>query len=182
MGLHTRTFTWLIGFVALLWAIAILNQLVGLDLQRFGIVPRDPDGLRGIPLHVFLHQGLGHLLSNTGPLLVLGGLTAMRGGRLLFAGSVFITIFAGLGVWLIGRSGVHVGASGLIFGYFGYLVARGFYEHSLRAILTALAVAFFYWGLIFGVLPSDDFVSWEGHLFGLIGGIMVARATRNARR
>ena len=178
MGRRVRASVWLGGFIAVLWAIQIVNSLAGLDLERYGIVPRDPDHLLGILVHVFLHHGFGHLLSNTGPLLLLGGLTAMRGTRVLFAGSVFITLFAGLGVWAVGRSGVHVGASGLIFGYFGYLVARGFYERSFRSILVALVVGFVYWGLIFGVLPSDDFVSWEGHLLGLIGGVLLARMTR----
>ena len=84
--------------------------------------------LRGNPLHVFLHQGFGHVLSNTGPLLVLGILISLRGGRKLLGASLFIVAFGGFAVWLVARSGVHIGASGLAFGYFGYLVGRGFYE------------------------------------------------------
>ena len=98
----------------------------------------------------------------------------MRDAGTLRAISVFISVFAGGGVWLMGREGVHIGASGLVFGYFGYLVARGLFERSLVSILIAVAVAVFYGGLIFGILPLDGFVSWEGHLFGLIGGIITA--------
>ena len=165
-------------FVASVWVVAILDIVFSLDLGRFGIVPRNVDGLRGIPLHVFLHQGFGHVLSNTGPLMVLGILISLRGGRKLLGASVFIIAFGGLAVWLMGRSGVHIGASGLAFGYFGYLVARGFYERSFMSILIAVAVVVFYGTMFFGVLPSLGFVSWEGHLFGLIAGVAYSRITR----
>ena len=168
-----RAFVWLLGFVALLWLIAVA-QWAGLDLRQFGVTPRDTSSLLGIPLHIFVHDGFWHLLSNTGPLVVLGGLVGMRGAGVLLAVSVFIAVFAGAGVWVAGRDGVHIGASGLIFGYFGYLVARGFVERSLMSLLVAVAVAVFYGGLIFGLLPRDGFVSWEGHLFGLIGGVLLA--------
>ena len=157
---------------------AILDTVLNLDLGRYGIVPRTEDGLRGIPLHVFLHQGFPHVLSNTGPLLVLGILISLRGGRKLFGASLFIIAFGGFAVWLIARSGVHIGASGLAFGYFGYLVGRGFYERSLTSILIAIAVVVFYGGMFLGILPSLGFVSWEGHLFGLIAGVAYSRITR----
>ena len=157
---------------------AILDTVLSLDLGRYGIVPRTVDGMRGIPLHVFLHQGFGHVLSNTGPLLVLGILISLRGGRKLLGASLFIVAFGGFAVWLVARSGVHIGASGLAFGYFGYLVGRGFYERSLTSILVAVAVVVFYGGMFFGILPSLGFVSWEGHLFGLIAGVAYSRVTR----
>ena len=169
-----RGFVWLAGFVAVLWIVAVFDRMAGLDLRHFGVVPRDSGSVLGIPLHVFIHDGFFHLLSNTGPLLVLGGLVSMRGAGTLLAISIFIALFAGSGVWLVGRDGVHIGASGLVFGYFGYLVARGFFERSFTSILIAVAVAVFYGGLIFGLLPLGGFVSWEGHLFGLIGGVTLA--------
>ena len=177
-----RAFVWLLGFVALLWALTALDQFTGLDLHRFGVVPRDTSSLLGIPLHIFVHDGFIHLLSNSGPLLVLGGLVGMRGAGTLLAVSIFITVFAGAGVWLAGRDGVHIGASSLVFGYFGYLVARGFFERSFVSILVAVAVAVFYGGLIFGLLPLGGFVSWEGHLFGLIGGVILAWVSGRDRR
>ena len=91
-------------------------------------------------------------------------------------------MFAGAGVWLAGRDGVHIGASSLVFGYFGYLVARGFFERSFMSVLIAVAVAVFYGGLIFGLLPLGGFVSWEGHLFGLIGGVILAWVSGRDRR
>ena len=157
---------------------AVLDTVLSLDLGRYGIVPRTFDGLRGIPLHVFLHQGFGHVLSNTGPVLVLGILISLRGGRKLLGASLFIVAFGGLAVWLVARSGVHIGASGLAFGYFGYLVGRGFYDRSLTSIVIAVAVVVFYGGMFLGILPSLGFVSWEGHLFGVIAGVAYARITR----
>ncbi|MCE2458678.1 MAG: rhomboid family intramembrane serine protease [Dehalococcoidia bacterium] len=168
-----RAFVWLLGFVALLWVIAVA-QWAGLDLRQFGVTPRDTSSLLGILLHIFVHDGFWHLLSNTGPLLALGGIVGVRGSGTLLAVSVFIAVFAGAGVWLVGRDGVHIGASGLIFGYFGYLVARGFVERSLMSLLITVAVTVFYGSLIFGLLPVDGFISWEGHLFGLIGGVLLA--------
>ena len=155
-----------------------MDAVLSLDLGRYGIVPRTVDGLRGIPLHVFLHQGFGHVLSNTGPMLVLGVLISLRGGRMLLGASLFIVAFGGLAVWLVARSGVHIGASGLAFGYFGYLVGRGFYERSFTSILIAVAVVVFYGGMFLGILPTLGFVSWEGHLFGVIAGVAYARITR----
>ena len=177
-----HAFVWLLGFVAALWVVTIVNAFADLNLQQFGIVPRTTTGLRGIPLHALLHDDFGHLLSNTGPLLVLGGLASFRGKLKLFGLSLFVTVFSGVCVWLIARPAVHIGASGLVFGYFGYLVARGFYEGSFTSILLAVLVAFFYGGIIFGILPSDGFVSWEGHFFGLLGGILYAHTESRDRR
>ena len=96
--------------------------------------------------------------------------------------SIFIILVGGLGVWAFGRSVIHIGASGLAFGYFGYLVARGWYERRLGSILIAIIVIVLYCGLIVGVLPAPGFVSWEAHLFGLIAGVLAARFGRRNRR
>lgn len=144
-------------------------------ISAFGIVPRTVDGLRGILLWPFLHASFGHVLSNTLPMAVLGGVIAMRGRRVLLQVSLTVALVSGVGVWVFARPGIHVGASGLVFGYFGYLVARGWYQRSFSAVVVAILVVFFYGGLIFGVLPSFGFVSWEGHLFGLLAGVLAAK-------
>lgn len=177
-----QAFIGLAVFVALLWLVALADWAANLELARFGVSPRDMSSLIGIPLHVFIHGGFWHVLSNTGPILVLGGLIAFTGGRNLLLVSVFVTLFAGAGVWLIGRDASHIGASGLAFGYFGYLLARGFYERSIVSIIVAIAVAVMYGGLIFGILPTNPFVSWEGHLMGLIGGVICAWMFRRRDR
>ena len=137
------------------------------------------DGLWGIPLAPFLHGGFGHALSNTVPLLMLGGLVAARGWQTLLGVTLFVVLLGGAGVWLVARGASHIGASGLVFGYFGYLVARGWYDRRIVSILIAVVVIVVYGGLIFGVLPTDGRVSWEGHLTGLIAGV-TGRQVREA--
>ena len=168
----------ILGFLAVIWAVEILNGLLGHRLNTWGIRPRSELGLIGIPLSPILHGSYNHVLSNTIPFLVLGGLVALRGSQKLVGVSLFIIGAGGGAVWLLGRSAIHVGASGLVFGYFGYLVAAGWYDRKLGSILAAIAVIFLYGGLVFGVLPTQSFVSWEAHLFGLIAGVMAARLTR----
>lgn len=181
----------LILLAAAMWVAQVVNLFLGYGLNEYGVVPRTIQGLRGIPLSPFLHGGFGHLISNTLPLLALGGLVVAR-GRANFAGvTAFIVFVGGAGLWCIGRPWpwgdiermVHVGASGLVFGYFGYLVARGWYERSVLSILVALAViVIFGWGILFGLLPTGGFISWEGHLCGLLAGVLIARLTRGGFR
>ena len=110
-------------------------------------------------------------MSNSIPFLVLGGLIALRGRQVLLRVSFIVIGLGGAGVWALGRPAIHIGASGLVFGYFGYLVARGWYERRLGSILMAIVVIILYGGLIVGVLPTPGIVSWEAHLFGLIAGV-----------
>ena len=184
-----HAFFWLLIFAGSLWAVEIADALTNLNLDQYGIIPRDTTGLRGIPLHIFLHGDFSHLLSNTPPLIVLGGLISLRGKARLFWGSVFITLVGGSMVWLaaglITGDGIHIGASGLVFGYFGYLAARAFHERSFSSIFIAIVVIVFYGGgILLGLLPSDERVSLEGHLFGLLAGVtyagIVGRQDRDA--
>ena len=181
----------LLVLVAVMWAVELVNFFMAHRLNEYGIVPRTIMGLRGIPAGPFLHGGFGHLLSNTGPLLVLGGLVAVRGQANFVGVTAFIIFVGGLALWTVGRPWpwddlqnlVHVGASGLVFGYFGYLVARGWYERSFLAILVSVAVILvFGTGILFGVLPTAPYISWEGHLCGLIAGVLIARFTRDRLR
>ena len=182
-----RAFLWLGAFVVLIWAIFAVNlatNLFGFDFRDFGVKPRSVAGLWGIPLHAFLHAGFFHVFANTVPLLILGGLTAFR-GESNFLGIMAFTILAGGALlWLIGRpNSNHIGASGLVFGFFGYLVARGFYTRSVLSIIVAAAVIAFYgWSMLLGVLPTAGFVSWEGHLSGLIAGGLYAFLESRGRR
>ena len=166
-------------FVTLLWAVVFSNVVMSFfdfDVRRFGIRPRVVDGLWGIPLHVFLHGGIGHAFGNTIGLTVLGGLVAFRGKAALIGLSVFVTLAGGSLLWLIGRPNTnHIGASGLVFGFFGYLVARGFFQRDILSILTALvAISVYGLSMLFGILPTGGFISWEGHLSGLLAGILYA--------
>ncbi|WP_283138740.1 rhomboid family intramembrane serine protease [Rhizohabitans arisaemae] len=165
--------------VAGLWALEIFDYATGSSLDGFGIRPRSLDGLPGIVLAPFLHFGFDHLIANSLPLLVLGFFAAMRGiGRFLLA-SVVIMLVSGAGVWLISPSdSVTIGASGMVFGYFGYLVARGVFDRRTVDIALAVVSVVLYGSLIWGVLPSQQGVSWQGHLFGLVGGVLAAWVMR----
>ena len=186
----------LLIFVAAIWLVYLVNVLLyGGDLNRYGLapmalpyrfltefelsVPYLAGSLRGILLAPLLHGSFSHLMSNTFPLLLLGGFVALRGTKALVGLSLFVVVLGGLLVWLVGRPAIHIGASGLVFGYFGYLVAQGWYERSFVSIAVAVAVLLLYGGIIFGVLPQAGFISWEGHLFGLIAGVLAARMGRD---
>lgn len=170
----------LVGFLALLWAIELLDLVVfGGALDGFGIRPRSVVGLRGIPLAPLLHGGIGHLAANSGPLLVLGWFVMMRRTRHFFLVGGIGTIVGGIGVWLIGASNsVHIGASIVVFAFLGYLLLRGWFERRFWTIAGSVAVGILYGGALFGLLPGQAGISWEGHLFGFIGGGLAARLLR----
>ena len=171
----------ILGFVALIWVIEVLNSFMGHRLSAWGIRPRTEIGLVGILLSPILHGSINHVLSNTIPFLVLGGLVALRGSQKFAGVSLFIIVVGGAGVWVLGRTAIHVGASGLVFGYFGYLVANGWFDRRPLSILATITVVVLYGGLVFGVLPTQSFVSWEAHLFGLMAGVLSAWLTRRRR-
>lgn len=157
--------------VAAMWGLELIDWATGHALDRaLGLRPRDPAGLIGLVGAPLMHANVAHLTANTIPFVVLGLFVLLRGIPTFVKTTAFIAIAGGLLVWIAGRDANHIGASGVIFGYFGYLLAIGFFERSFKAILVAGVVAFLYGGIIFGVLPSDPGVSWEGHLFGFIAG------------
>lgn len=161
---------------SLLWAIEITNVLFRLNLTSWGILPRRWPELWRILVSPFLHFGFGHLAANTLPFLVLGWLIMVRSMSDFVMASIITMLGSGLGVWLFSPTySVTVGASGVIFGYFGFLLARAWFERSLMAIAIAAVVMFFYGGLIWGVLPTQVGVSWQAHLFGFLAGIVAAR-------
>jgi membrane associated rhomboid family serine protease len=165
------------GFVILLWLIEAVDQLIfGGALDSFGVRPRTLSGLWGILWAPFLHGGFRHLLANTGPIIILGSIVMLsRRLRDFFFISFMVILVGGLGAWLIGpRLSVHLGASGLIFGYFGFLLLAAYFERSCRAIVIAIVVLLLYSGIIWGVLPQGGGISWQTHLFGFIGGGLAA--------
>jgi membrane associated rhomboid family serine protease len=163
------------SFVAIFWGLEVIDWVLGHSLDKYGIRPRSTDGLSGILWAPFLHGGWDHLSANTIPFAVLGFLTMLRGSKVFFAATAIIALVAGVGTWLTGASNsVHIGASSLIFGYFGFLVLAGLLERSLKGILIAVIVGFVYGGIIGGVLPQQEGISWQGHLFGFIGGLVAS--------
>jgi membrane associated rhomboid family serine protease len=163
------------GWLALLWAIEVVNALSGQRLDTYGITPREPGELLDIVPAAFLHVGFSHLASNSLPLLVLGFIAALRGIARYLAVALTITVISGLGVWLVSPAhSVTLGASGLIFGLFSYLVVRGFVDRRALDVVVGLVVGVLYGSILWGVLPTASGVSWQGHLFGLIGGVAAA--------
>lgn len=171
--------TILLSLVVLLWMIEAVDWFAfrgALD-QLFGIRPRTMAGLWGVLFAPFLHGSFAHLFANTVPLLSLGWLVMLRKTSDWFAVSAIAALCSGLGTWLIGAANsTHIGASGVIFGYFGFLLLRGYFERSFVAIVFSVLVTFLYGGIILGTLPffNAPNVSWEGHLFGFLGGVLAA--------
>ena len=159
--------------LALVWLVEAVNFFFGHGFTAWGILPRSLTGLLAIPLAPFIHASLWHALSNTLPLLVLGGLTLSLGEKRFWLTTVCIIVLSGLLVWGLARSAYHVGASGLIFGYFGVLVSRALIERSIISVAVAFLVVVLYGGLIWGLLPMQSYISFEAHLFGLIAGVAV---------
>ncbi|MEZ4727519.1 MAG: rhomboid family intramembrane serine protease [Caldilineaceae bacterium] len=165
------------SLICILWLVEIFDQLFWREtLDFYGIQPRTSIGLRNILLAPFLHKGFNHLIANTAPFLVLGWFVLLRGVQRFFGVSLIAAVVSGLGVWLLGRPAtIHVGLSGVIFGYLGFLLFRGYFERSSQAIALALIAGFLYGSMIWGVLPLQPNVSWLGHLFGFLGGAWAAR-------
>lgn len=170
--------------VCLAWSVELVDRLAyGGSLERYGIHPRDLASLWGIFLAPLLHVGWVHLGANTVPFVILGWLVMLRGLSNFAVVTGVAILVGGLGVWLLGApNSVHVGASGLIFGYLGYLLARGYFERSLWAVLLGGAAMVLYGGVLWGLLPGRPGISWEGHLFGFVGGVAAARLLVPPRR
>ncbi|GAA2365968.1 rhomboid family intramembrane serine protease [Nonomuraea africana] len=171
------------GMVVAMWAVEVFDYVTPGDLDaELGIISWSPDGLIGILFAPFLHANFEHLMANSLPLLVLGFLAAFRGiGKFLWA-TLIIMVVGGVGTWFATLPGIAtVGASGLVFGYFGFVVARGLFDRRALDILVGLGVAVAYYSLIWGLLPTQEGISWQGHLFGLIGGVVAAWVLRRKR-
>jgi membrane associated rhomboid family serine protease len=141
----------------------------------YGIEPRQSGELLDIYPAAFMHFGYDHLMANSVPLLIFGFLAALRGIPRFLAVCFIIITVSGFGVWLLSESGsVTAGASGVVFGLFGYLLVRGFVERDAIDITVGITIFLLYGSLLWGVLPTTPGVSWLGHLFGLIGGVLAA--------
>jgi membrane associated rhomboid family serine protease len=161
--------------VGLMWLSEIVDTALNGSLDQYGIISRDPEGLLGVVTAPFLHLGFGHLISNTLPLVTLGALIAIGGAARLFAVTALITVIGGFGTWLVSPPNtITIGASGLVFGFAAYLIARGIFNRRLSQVLVGVVVVLV-WGsaLLGGLLPQDG-ISWQGHLFGAIAGVIAA--------
>lgn len=170
------------GLVAVMWVVFVLNLLLGnLLVRTLGIAPRRLDGLDGVVFAPLLHGGVEHLAGNSLPLLVLGFLAFLEGARRFAVAVSASWLASGLGTWLFG-GGLTIGASGVVFGLFAYLITRGFYNRDWKQILLAGVLFLVYGSILWGVLPRlGSNISWQAHLFGVLGGILAAYLLKRKR-
>jgi membrane associated rhomboid family serine protease len=175
-------FRLLFAMVAAMWVLEAVDAAAGGDLDQYGIEPRDGDGLVGIVAAPFLHGGFDHLISNTVPFVAMGVAIAFKGALRLMAVTAIVALVSGLGTWLVApEATIHIGASGVVFGYATYLLRRGIFDRDVLEIGIGLVVAVVWGGALLGGLLPEDGVSWQGHFFGALGGIVAARALARRR-
>lgn len=176
-GKITRiSFSIAFGLVFLMWAVFALDYFLELDLYRFGVLPLEFSGLKGILFSPFLHstRDFGHILNNSGPMFILTWLLFYHYRTIATPSFLLIYFLAGLGTWLLGESNYHIGMSGVIYGLTSFLVFSGFFRKNMRVAAISLFVVFIYGSMVWGIFPIKVGVSWEGHLSGLVSGIIVA--------
>jgi membrane associated rhomboid family serine protease len=175
-------FQLVLAMVALMWAVEVVDVLADNRLDQYGIEPRESDGLAGVVLAPFLHAGFDHLVSNTVPLAVLGLAIALSGAARLLLVTAIVIVVGGLGTWLVApEDTLHIGASGVVFGYATYLISRGVFDRSVLELAMGAVVGVLWGGVLLGGLVPREGISWQGHLFGAIGGIVAARLLARSR-
>ena len=171
LSLQLRT---LLAISVILILLEIMNVFTGNSLNQFGVVPRSLAHLPYIFSAPFLHSTPSHLIANLFPLLLFMWLTMQWGKRTFLITTFSTLIIGGLGVWIFGRHAVHIGASGMVYGYFGFLVLAGFKSKKVKYLIISLLVAALYGGMLIGIFPTSRFISFEYHLFGFLGGLFAA--------
>lgn len=161
-------------FTIVLFAVQMLQWGTIRIFYKMGVHPRDVNGLIGIVTAPFIHDGFGHLFSNTIPLIVLGTAMIYFYRNLSYKVFLWVWVLDGVGVWLMGRPVYHIGASGLVYGMAGFVFTSGVIRKNRNLLALALAVVVMYGGLIWGIYPLENGISWEAHLFGLLAGIFCA--------
>jgi membrane associated rhomboid family serine protease len=172
----------LLAIVALMWLVEVINTLDSNRLDRDGIYGRSVSHLWGILTAPFIHASFAHLIGNTIPFLFMGLIIALRGAARLAVVTVIVILVGGFGTWLVAPANVPtVGASGVVFGYAAYLFARGFFDRSALEVLVGLVVGVIWGGALLASLVPHHGISWQGHLFGLVGGVVAASLLRRER-
>ena len=178
-----KRFTPIIMLTAICWLVLMLNDLIWQGrLDQYGITPRHLGGLTGIIWAPFLHASVRHLAANTLPLLVLGGILCGRSRSEFAVVTVAGILLGGMLTWLFARNACHIGASGLIFCFFGYLASLALFRRTFGTFCLSVVCILAYGGMIRGILPASDGISWESHLAGLIAGIALASLMSQLRK
>jgi membrane associated rhomboid family serine protease len=180
---YGRALQLLLAMVLLMWALEVVDAALDNRLDRLGIEPREVDGLDGVVAAPFLHVGFGHLAANTLPFVAMGLVIALEGPLRLLGVTAITAVVSGLGTWLIAPADtIHLGASGVVFGYATYLIARGLFNRRAMEIAIGLVVAILWGGALLAGLEPQQGISWQGHLFGAIGGLVAARLLSEPRQ
>lgn len=178
-----RAFVVMCAVVPVLFLVQLLNWATQHSLSiAGGIQPREFDHIAGVVVAPLLHWSFEHVYANSIPLIMLGTFALADGVRRFAYSTGVIVLVAGIGTWIIGSDGIHAGASGVVFGFLGLVLARGVVERSWWHAAAALLVAMLYWGMLSGMAPQEGPISWEGHLCGFIGGVLAAILFRRRRR
>lgn len=170
-----------IGVVVLMWLVKIVEVIQNYKYTRWGIFPRDLDGLPGIIAAPFIHSDWEHLMSNSIPMLALMSMVMVFYRRVAIPSVIIITIFTGFTVWLFARDAYHVGASGVVYGLVAFLAWTGIFRRNLKSIILALVMLVAFGSYFHGIVPNKEGVSWESHLFGGLVGIFTAFLFKNVK-
>jgi membrane associated rhomboid family serine protease len=180
---YGRAVQLLLALVLLMWGLEVLDTALDHRLDRGGIIPRETEGLDGVVAAPFLHVGFGHLLANTLPFVAMGLVIGLEGPLRLLGVTAIVAVISGLGTWLIAPADtIHLGASGVVFGYATYLIARGLFNRRPAELAIGAVVAVLWGGALLAGLEPQEGISWQGHLFGAIGGVVAARTLSERRR
>lgn len=164
----------LLVLIGCLYLIHIINWIVGYRLNYLGIYPRKSFGLVGIIFSPFLHGNFNHLFFNSIPLFILASFVLFNGWTIFICVSVIIIVLGGIATWCFGRKGLHIGASGLIMGYWSYLLINAYHQGTWLSIVLAVVCVYYFGGLLFHLIPKAEKSSWEGHVFGFLSGLAAA--------
>ncbi len=164
----------LLEIIGVMYLIQFANWIIGYRLNYLGIYPRSWHGLIGIPFSPFLHGSFNHIFFNSIPLFVLASFVLLSGWTIFIEVSVIIIVLGGLATWCMGRKGLHVGASGVIMGYWSYLLMNAYHQGTWLSIVLGVVCIYYFGGLLFHLFPKAEKSSWEGHVFGFLAGLAAA--------
>ena len=163
----------------LIWVVFVIDLVLPIRIVHFGIQPRSVEGLFGILTSTFIHASFFHIMSNSLPLLILGVIVRIHGSKLFWSLTLFIILLGGFITWLFSSSGYVVGASGLIFGYWSFLIVHGFIRRSFVSLVVSVVVIVFYGTMFFSLFKFYPHISWAGHFAGALSGLIAARAVKH---
>ena len=166
-------------FLLMMWLVKIIEMNFQINFVRYGVFPKTIDGLKGVLFSPFIHKDFTHLINNSYPIIILGGMLFAIYHKIATQLFIWLYFISGFLLWVIGRPSFHIGASGLIYALASFLLVSGIIRKNPRLTAVSMLVIFLYGSMIWGLLPTKEPISWEGHLAGFIAGILVAIFYRN---